>query len=643
MKMAKSRNLILLITALVLCIVASLASFNFSTVKADTLSATDYFYLNGEVSEKVVLADNSVKATVENGDVLKLKNKILVHPDIFSITLKASSEIKVLKINFTGEAENVNGHLNLEGEFDKQIKNTIVIDTEDETFKIGDGNTEPVYDITEAPTEIYIAYNVVADGLHRAETENSEYYKLKTVGKYALISVEFEFVLDEGASGVFNIFEINGNYTTEDYAQNFEIDEEDPTKFTKNAKPLITFDDSSFIYSSNVYKVVEGFQYKNFKPTVHSVLGSYGSEDIQFDYSVENGFYYTSNKTLCFIKSGLLTVKFDGQANGQKFDIAVVESEIDVYAPVYVAAKVGNEYINEYKSFVAAFQSKLVSEGTYGEDDAIYVSLGSNEYLELPSMQDLVSDDVTSYANLTKTVHYTTPVDSGTNSNMKIPLKAQGKYTFYVTFEDKNGNEINTSDFVRVDPDDSNKVIYGSNADYIFSFEVLDNAPIKVTKASSQGEGFIGVKYTAAKFKVVASSYNEEYKLYYSADKNAEDSAWVEIPKASSVTDTEYNENGLTYDDVKAIAYDGSMTFTPNEKGYYKITCTVESDVTGRRAEATTDIIEVNDKPQVVKPDSKWLQNNVWSVVFLSIGTLCLIGIIVLLCIKPKEETDIEE
>ena len=33
-------------------------------------------------------------------------------------------------------------------------------------------------------------------------------------------------------------------------------------------------------------------------------------------------------------------------------------------------------------------------------------------------------------------------------------------------------------------------------------------------------------------------------------------------------------------------------------------------------------------------------ENNIWSVVFLGVGTLSLIGIIILLCIKPKEETD---
>ena len=38
-----------------------------------------------------------------------------------------------------------------------------------------------------------------------------------------------------------------------------------------------------------------------------------------------------------------------------------------------------------------------------------------------------------------------------------------------------------------------------------------------------------------------------------------------------------------------------------------------------------------------------WFRNNVWSIVFLSVGTLSLIGIIILLFIKPKEEVETDE
>ena len=69
------------------------------------------------------------------------------------------------------------------------------------------------------------------------------------------------------------------------------------------------------------------------------------------------------------------------------------------------------------------------------------------------------------------------------------------------------------------------------------------------------------------------------------------------------------------------------------------IKCTATSEVSSRNDEDFT-IIRVNSEPNVVEIPSTWLRDNVWSVVFLSVGTLCLIGIIVLLFIKPKEEID---
>ena len=38
----------------------------------------------------------------------------------------------------------------------------------------------------------------------------------------------------------------------------------------------------------------------------------------------------------------------------------------------------------------------------------------------------------------------------------------------------------------------------------------------------------------------------------------------------------------------------------------------------------------------------EWLQDNVLSVVFLAIGVLCLIGIVVLLLVKPKDAAAVE-
>ena len=115
----------------------------------------------------------------------------------------------------------------------------------------------------------------------------------------------------------------------------------------------------------------------------------------------------------------------------------------------------------------------------------------------------------------------------------------------------------------------------------------------------------------------------------------AED-GWVVIPKASSVTDKAYNKDGYNYNTIKSIGYDGSLTFTPNKTGTYVIECTATSETTSR-SDSGLSIVRIGEVQKIVKVPSTWLQNNVWSVVFLSIGTLCLLGIVVLLFIKPKE------
>ena len=57
-----------------------------------------------------------------------------------------------------------------------------------------------------------------------------------------------------------------------------------------------------------------------------------------------------------------------------------------------------------------------------------------------------------------------------------------------------------------------------------------------------------------------------------------------------------------------------------------------------KSASAETTISALTAPTRVVPNEDNWFLNNVWSLVFLSIGTLALIGIIVILCIKPKDE-----
>lgn len=254
-----------------------------------------------------------------------------------------------------------------------------------------------------------------------------------------------------------------------------------------------------------------------------------------------------------------------------------------------------------------------------------YIRLGSGNYLEIPSMEGFIKDDTTPYDDLSYTVYYRTQkADWTSTSSFKIPVASEGKYEFYVVFKDADGNEMDKDKIV----DEDGNIV---DKNYVFTFEVYNDAPIEVQAADSQEAAYKGVTFTATEFTVLALNYDSEYKLEYSKDG---ESNWVEIP---ALADLDEEENEKEYKEFSKYAYDGSLTFTPAEIGYYRITLTIYEKESPRFAEAST-IIEAQSTPvKVVPREENWFLNNIWSLVFLSIGTLALIGLIVVLCIKPKD------
>ena len=190
--------------------------------------------------------------------------------------------------------------------------------------------------------------------------------------------------------------------------------------------------------------------------------------------------------------------------------------------------------------------------------------------------------------------------------------------------------------FYTVNPNDDNDIIHGAYYDVVFTFAIDDDAPISVEVPETQGAGYLNTKYVASGFEILSGS-NVTYTLYYNekADATKDAEGWEEVS-----SENDY----FTESEIESIGYDGTYTFTPIKIGSYKIKCEVSSGTSSsaRYAEGET-VISVKEEPSVVKPDNHWLKNNLWSVIFLSVGTLSLIGIIILLFIKPKEEVETDE
>ena len=638
MKTIKTHKIIALLSVLVLCIVSAMATFNFPVAHAKELTPADYVLVN-ELPSGAVFNDGGIEVSVSNGDKVSLRKALAFNSPAF--TFVVDDAVTEVTLSLEGTSKNALGVKNADGDYTTQVTTSFTIRYDENSLgyvaSLNGGTEKAIANVNTGITVTFENENKVVVDATEYETPDAnknDFLFSKTINGLSINTVEFSIKTKDNVGGKFNLKSVNLDSTKAGYEQTFVLNAE-KTAFESFGLATVTIPESAF--NGNV--VIEGYRYESFKHVVYSVVGNIALNDITLVPSADANIDYDSKESTIIFKKETANAVLEAQYKGTtitSFGFNVKKIDGDNEAPVY---NTNPELLEAYKK---AVQSKLVTEGEYGTESAVYVSLGSKQFLELPSMKDLVSDKLTAYSNLKSKVYYYGPNDNGINEQMKVPLSSAGKYLFFVLFSDQNENYMNLKDFYYTDYNDGGTIKFDGckYAPYIFEFEVIDNAPISVKSVSEQLEGFVGVKYTAAKFDVVASNYTETYVLKYCKTESANEDDWVEIPKASAIKDTSYNQDGFTYDQIKAIAYDGQLSFKPDRTGYYKIICSVESETTGRRDEATSDVIEVLRSPNYVKPDSKWLQNNVWSVVFLSVGTLCLAGIIVLLVIKPKNEED---
>ncbi len=624
MKMAKFYKITLLFSALIMSVIIAFSMMTFGVVKAETKS-NPLRYFSGVGSESIEFKDGAMVATVKDGEVLAINNRLVIDDFSASITLPESDKFETVKVKFFSSSFLANGNVKND-QLITSVENVLTIRSNGTAYLNGDtSNTVNVNDkITVKADKGYLTFN-------NALTTAKE-YRVDAVGA-PVADISFVFDLKDGVdSATFAIKSIDQKASDGKgwHEQLFTVDENG--KLNDTAYPRVTLQDSLYNKTVDGESELVFFMnvHKDLSFNVHSVLGDKAS-DFYIEKVSPARLDTEKSKWIKFESLGekLFNVTYDLAKDGEyveQFKVKVIdgESDADVNAPRYIY----NE--EALKSF------KLALKKEYTDDLGNSVYLGKE--VEIPSLSDLVFDEEIPYADLKPTLYYKTPSGSGSSSNMHIDVKEAGDYLFFVAFSD-GVNKMPEEDFIKVTEDN---VEFGQYVDFIFSFHISDDAPISIERGSSTGIGFIGVTYTASPFKIDADGCTTSYTLYYNANKNAnaEDNGWKVIPKASAAKDETYtDEFGNTYDYVKSVNYDGKLTFTPTEAGLYKIVCDVTSEYT-TRSDSEYKTVNVEFEPTYVKVPSTWLRDNVWSVVFLSVGTLCLIGIIVLLCIKPKEETE---
>lgn len=328
--------------------------------------------------------------------------------------------------------------------------------------------------------------------------------------------------------------------------------------------------------------------------------------------------------------------------------------------------------INESDEKYLSYQAKATNASYVDAEASEKVSLYLDDDYVVPSVEELLDLGSFVYSQYKRTVYYATPGStsyvsssaSGT-SDLTFDLTKVGTYRFYVlvTMDKIDGKSFDITikglqeydkGFYSLKRKDNSETVYVSGTKYykdvdftteieglteegvekdklivpIFEFTIQNAGPNLSMESSTPENGYVGLEYEVPEIKVSGSEVDVTYKLQYKATESD------------------------TWGDATEELDESSLTFTPEKEGFYRVVATA-IDSEGKDAVLYTDeavgVISVSKKYQPVEYKTSfgdWLSVNYVPFIFLCISAACLIAIILLLTIKPKEEankTKVEE
>lgn len=369
-------------------------------------------------------------------------------------------------------------------------------------------------------------------------------------------------------------------------------------------------------------------------------------------------------------------------AGDYTFTVKTIEDQPKVFTKsVVVHSDVKNLVAPKYNVSEDAIKSyaKMVEDASYVDANAenkesIYIdeTYIVPSLIDIPSLEnsekslDLVDVGSFSYNQYKRVVYYAAPGStsylsssaSGT-SNLTFTVTKVGTYRLYVllsidkvdgksfniavsglkeyddgfyTVYNKAGDRIYSSGTKYFEDEEYEKeytlkgeddVVQGELVVPIFEFTVQNAGPnVKIT-SSYQENGYIGLKYSVNSVKVSGNEVSTTYILQY---KETATSDWVTASE-------EFDED--------------DMAFTPEKQGYYRLrVVAIDSEGKTNGDGAYTKEIKVTQKYETVDYKTgfnDWISVNYVPFIFLCISGVCLIAIILLLVIKPKEKTEIQK
>ncbi|MDE6586552.1 MAG: hypothetical protein K2K80_07725, partial [Clostridia bacterium] len=336
-------------------------------------------------------------------------------------------------------------------------------------------------------------------------------------------------------------------------------------------------------------------------------------------------------------------------------------------------------YVSDGKSNVDGATWTGLLEDYQAEVDKASTDLkaGSKNYFYLPSVSSLLSDNATAYEDMTYHIYYISnsrqQVSSKAANALSIQLNRAGKYIFTVYATDAQGNgmyyfdkdgekkEFATSDIWNMYDDDELK---GYLPWFTFNVEASE---ISIEEPKEQATAYVGSSYSPKSFEINGVSYNTTYSLYlfnseqYYKDNNKTLSYREFMDKKESlINDGENGRKWFTYIFASSEIKEGteeyekyhdynwnksSPSFVPQDANtFYLIKCEVKSTDNSGTPGATAYMgIASAPKVRTLHGEDTWVQDNMTSIILLCIAGASLIGIVLLLVIKPKNKGDLDE
>lgn len=382
----------------------------------------------------------------------------------------------------------------------------------------------------------------------------------------------------------------------------------------------------------------------------------------------------------------------------EKYEMSLAD---DAHTTLQLLAVCDDKDAPEYSGTPAdaeAYQREL-DDKVKNED----LEAGSGESFYLPSPGKLFSDNSTGYKSLKYTLCYKAPGASSASSNanvslssLKLSVEEYGVYEFKLFVTDRAGNVMTSGAGKEVITADN---IWDHEELPTFTINIEKQKKIYIddgSKSSRSDTGLIGVKYTDISFSVKGGTTRKsEYGLYYfdlahfndvfggkyrlsasdltaltsndlSGAKTIEEAAekyaaalagkldstselkaadFLEIRNGKIVLRKidEYRDK-VSEDYAPSNKYEWNATdksFIPVESGNYIVFGVFKDSVyeSEDACAAGYKAISVTDKEDINPGESEWLKNNLVSVILFSIAGVMLILIIILLFVKPSDET----